>query len=240
MKKPFFATEILVTAAIFIVLPEIYSLINYIEFLSMENVPGQVVINMNYPISMAAEILLGIVLFIQMKKNGLLRIPPQDKAVNPVLSFLILSGKFFLLFGILVMISILSTFVLFFTASLSPEQQFVTDFSALTVIWFLTGTIGAAFYEEIMFRAFLPDGLLYLTDGKCRACAEIIPLVLFALGHIYLGPAGVFNALAAGIAFRIFYVKSRSIWINVCVHSAYNLIQFALAFICMNDQALIS
>lgn len=91
----------------------------------------------------------------------------------------------------------------------------------------------SAFYEESLYRFFLPEALLYFTrnckDRKMAAIdCEIISCMLFALGHIYLGILSVINAALAYIVLRICYKKTESIIPGTLAHFLYNLSQLVL------------
>lgn len=79
-----------------------------------------------------------------------------------------------------------------------------------TIIIFFR-VFAAAAYEELLYRAYLPDRLLLLLEKhslpmpKKQLFAESFAVVCFALAHRYLGEASVIFAAGAGILFRILY-----------------------------------
>ncbi len=88
----------------------------------------------------------------------------------------------------------------------------------------------SAFYEESIYRFFLPEALLFLTsevqDQKMMNInCEIIACTLFALGHVYLGVLSVINAAIAYIILRICYKKTGSLVPGIAAHFLYNLSQ---------------
>ena len=98
----------------------------------------------------------------------------------------------------------------------------------------ITGTAAAAFFEEALFRRYLPDTLAILLPKKdsrpSRAAAELIPLALFALSHRYLGTPSVINALACGLVLRLCTLKAGSLLPAVAAHTAYNGALLILSF----------
>lgn len=93
-----------------------------------------------------------------------------------------------------------------------------------------------AFYEESLYRLYLPDALGKIIPGlktipdsaeKQRA-AEIACVLLFALAHSYSGIPAVLNAAAAGIILRRTALKAKSIMPGFFAHLAYNLVSAAV------------
>lgn len=95
-----------------------------------------------------------------------------------------------------------------------------------------------ASYEEMLFRFFLPERSLALIKSIAAAykkseppvaaviAAELIPIVLFALAHRYLGLYAVCNALCAAVILRFALYKKLHIAVLCAVHSAYNITVF--------------
>jgi membrane protease YdiL (CAAX protease family) len=90
--------------------------------------------------------------------------------------------------------------------------------------------IGAAFFEELLFRQYFPcRAASFLKQFKYNKITkivfvEILPIFAFAIGHIYLGDFGFMNALIAGFILRILYKKTHSVLPVCIVHSTYNLV----------------
>lgn len=108
-----------------------------------------------------------------------------------------------------------------------------------------TSAIVLASYEEILFRFFLPERGLALIKSIVSAyekpeapvaviAAELIPIVLFALAHRYLGLYAVCNALCAAVILRFALYKKMHIAVLCAVHSAYNITIF-IALNCMRS-----
>ena len=88
-----------------------------------------------------------------------------------------------------------------------------------------------ASYEEMLFRFFLPERGLAIVKS---IAAELIPIVLFALAHRYLGLYAVCNALCAAVILRLALYKKLHIAVLCAVHSAYNITIF-IVMSCMHS-----
>lgn len=102
-----------------------------------------------------------------------------------------------------------------------------------------------ASYEEMLFRFFLPERGLAIVKSIAAAykkteqpvaviVAELIPIVLFALAHRYLGIYAVCNALCAAVILRFALYKKMHIAVLCTVHSAYNITIF-IVMSCMHS-----
>ena len=91
-----------------------------------------------------------------------------------------------------------------------------------------------AFYEECLYRAFLPEisGLLLDRSGNAwiqknrkplAAITEVLCIMVFALSHRYMGVMAVVNALLCGSVLRICYRKSGDILCGTAAHFCYNM-----------------
>lgn len=103
-----------------------------------------------------------------------------------------------------------------------------------------TALAAGAFYEECLYRAFLPDVSLLLLAGTreafflrhekvLTAVTEGICALLFAFSHRYLGIPAVINALLCGIVLRRCYTKTGRILCGTAAHCCYNLTLLAFA-----------
>lgn len=84
----------------------------------------------------------------------------------------------------------------------------------------------SAFYEECLYRLYLPKALGTIARSKNHAAlfwmAEAAAVLLFAFSHRYQGTLPLFNALVCGIILRVSFVKSKSVWPPFIAHLAYN------------------
>lgn len=94
----------------------------------------------------------------------------------------------------------------------------------------------AAFYEEVLYRLYLPEQLkrfLKNTPNKITHIyiPEVITIILFALGHAYLGIFAVINACIACVILRICYLKTQNIFASTIAHFMYNFTSLLLFII---------
>ncbi len=101
------------------------------------------------------------------------------------------------------------------------------------------GTILAATYEEFLYRFYVPKVAehisIFFNDRYGKKIAnitlvvlELIIIILFALGHSYIGIISVLNAFCAGIMLRLFTKKISVPIYVISAHSFFNLIQYFL------------
>jgi len=101
--------------------------------------------------------------------------------------------------------------------------------SVTGIIYALISLIIAALYEELLYRQYLPDESLSIIPNKSlRLPMEILLILLFALGHSYLGVWAVLNAFTAGCLLRFFCKKTGSFLSGFIAHFLYNGIVFFL------------
>jgi membrane protease YdiL (CAAX protease family) len=95
--------------------------------------------------------------------------------------------------------------------TLQSQDQF-----ALFIL-FITASIAAPIFEEIIFRGFLlPSLTRYLSVGN----AIVISGLLFAIAHLSL--AEILPLMTLGIILGIVYTRSRSLLASMMVHSLWN------------------
>lgn len=92
----------------------------------------------------------------------------------------------------------------------------------------------SAFYEEAVYRFFIPEALLYFTRNckdkrMVEIDCEIFGMILFALGHIYLGILSVINAAIAYLVLRFCFRKTKSLIPGTAAHFFYNVLQFVVS-----------
>jgi len=96
-----------------------------------------------------------------------------------------------------------------------------------------------ASYEEIMYRSFLPfsfnKNFSKLINKEILPKGyvifiEILCILLFSFGHIYMGIFAVFNAFFAGIALRFLVWKTKSVFPSTIIHFIYNFVLYLSMF----------
>ena len=115
------------------------------------------------------------------------------------------------------------------TASIIP---FVKPHGFVQWVLFLLNLLIASYYEEVIYRQFLPCAIRFIPGKKkiIEVTAEVLSLLLFALGHRYLGYMAVINALICGSALRYCCYKTGSVYTGMISHFIYNLFLYILFF----------
>jgi membrane protease YdiL (CAAX protease family) len=107
-----------------------------------------------------------------------------------------------------------------------PEQSLVSDFPhthAGLALFLLTVCVAAPFFEETFFRGFIFGGL---ANSWGAVPAAIVSSAFFSAMHTQLT---IFLPIfALGIALCWLYERTGSIWTNITLHSAFNLISVLL------------
>lgn len=122
-----------------------------------------------------------------------------------------------------------------------PAEHFLhikVDFPAInslnSYIWFLfTAIFGAGIREELFLRGYLLNKIrdLFPSGNFFLWTASIIQILFFALGHSYQGPVGTFEAVLSGSLFTIIYLRSKSLWNAIILHSTIDIWGFTLLYL---------
>lgn len=212
MKKGFFSTEF-ATVLLFFVLPPLFA-----------PRPPQVTV-MHFPWTTFVLALLALALWLQIRG--------QDGCGNrqaPAQGFLPRQGQCLMTFGILMASAGLLEAAGQFLAHRENVPRFLPPQTISGWANIAAGIPCAAFYEEVLYRAYLPAAL--------RRCVPVVPppvreaaaVLAFALAHRYLGWLSVMHAAVAGIALRRCLCQTGRLWTTVAVHTAYNAAMTALTF----------
>ena len=82
-----------------------------------------------------------------------------------------------------------------------------------------------AFYEEVLYREFLPETAILLgAGGRLRIAAEVTVIAVFAFSHLYMGIPAVVNAALCGTVLRLCFVKTGSVAAGFLAHFTYNML----------------
>ena len=118
----------------------------------------------------------------------------------------------------------------------SSEIVKIVPEGAAEIAYTVLSLLIAALYEELLYRWFLPEEIKYIfssdstmskskqTAKTLRILFEILIILLFALGHRYLGIWAVLNAFTAGCILRFICVRTDSVISGFIAHFAYNLL----------------
>ena len=122
----------------------------------------------------------------------------------------------------------------------SPSTKLDYSKSIFVHLFQIVGMGLYAFYEETMYRNYLQGLISKFLENMVKSpikekfrffVAEILSLLLFAFGHLYMGIFAVLNALIAGIILRFLVIKTKSIFPSSIVHFIYNLTLYSLMVI---------
>lgn len=89
----------------------------------------------------------------------------------------------------------------------------------------------SAYYEESLYRQFLPNyvSFLVLSDKSkkwLKWALECVCILIFAFSHRYLGWIAVVNAAVCGSILRFCCVKTGSIYTSAIAHFTYNVLMY--------------
>ena len=139
-------------------------------------------------------------------------------------------------FGLLMLIYAAIESLCFFFPHIFAAKQFAI-FSGSAFLWvlFIISLATGAVYEEVVYREFLPELVLFFTDAAhswhwLRPAVELGAVLVFAFSHRYLGLPAVINAALSGAVLRYCFCKTGTIYTGCTIHFLYNvlLIMFSL------------
>ena len=142
-------------------------------------------------------------------------------------------------FGALVVTAIAFEVLNRFVLNGSTETKLFLPESAAGWVNVILGTICATFYEEVLYRMYLPKAAVTVLSRRkaakdtvpskkiIRAC-EVFTIVLFALAHRYAGWISVANAFIGGAILRRCYRRTNALWTNIVAHAAYNFLMMGV------------
>jgi len=103
----------------------------------------------------------------------------------------------------------------------------------LLILYLAAAWTSITFGEEMIYRAFLTNGLAALFPGKKGqwALALIGSSVIFGLAHFSWGLAGILETMALGFVFGSAYLMSgRNLWVSIIAHGLANTLGFIILF----------
>ncbi|MCH5289069.1 MAG: CPBP family intramembrane metalloprotease [Treponema sp.] len=210
MKKGFFATEF-AAVLLFFVLPPLFA----------PSVPqGQ---TMHF--SWMTFALAALALMVWMQTRELSEHTRVESA-----GFLVCQAQCLMTFGALMASAGVSEAV----ARFALRAESVRFLPPRTLIGWLNIMLGipcAAFYEEVLYRAYLPAAIRRVFPPAPPFAGEAFAVLVFALAHRTSGWLSVAHAAIAGALLRRCFCKTARLWTNVAAHTAYNAIMTALTFV---------
>jgi uncharacterized protein len=115
---------------------------------------------------------------------------------------------------------------------LSDFQPLVGNLPASLGMLALVWTI-AAFGEEMAYRGYVLERAATLggRSASAYAIAMVVVSLLFGLGHLYQGWAGVVGSTVSGLAFGLLYLRAeRNLWVPILAHGFTDTIGLALIY----------
>ncbi|MBI9102351.1 MAG: CPBP family intramembrane metalloprotease [Spirochaetales bacterium] len=150
------------------------------------------------------------------------RIPPEVYGIVPIrkrtvlLSFPALVGVFITLIPVYV----LSAIILVFTGY--PEVEGIvwqfSNFPLLPIV--LISCLTTGYLEELYFRSYLTTKMTFA--GYSRNRIIILANLIFAVGHLYQGIAGLAGTFVIGIYLTFLFFIRRDIHLIAITHGLYN------------------
>lgn len=172
--------------------------------------------------SVLYQLLISVILFFQF-----LKLKPAEKSKAKIFRFLF-HGTITL--GILMIIfALMQSIELLFSNEEMKSQNFMPDVDGPLSILFLTlAVVCGAFYEEVLYRQFLPEFMALIAGEKINMKlvfygTEFLALLLFAFAHRYQGWISVVNSFLCGTVLRLCYKKTSSVLPGAAAHAVYNL-----------------
>lgn len=121
-------------------------------------------------------------------------------------------------FIVVVAISFIVSFLLYYVLSIHDQQIIVEKISALPWYILLFGIFFAPISEEMFFRALLTSRF-----------GILLPNILFALSHAFYGSiVEIVSVFLIGVYLSFVFVRSRNILVPIIAHMLYNILSLFL------------
>lgn len=234
MKIHSFVTEILIFSIIslFFVIPPLFvdvQSVQHIDF-TLFSVPN------------FSHFVIAVFIFIFYKNKLENHNTLTKKVLNYFIYFTIV---FILLFGIASIFNYIAQKLIQSDNNYSYSEVFIEIPKGFFAFFLcILNLFAAAFFEEIIYRFYIPFGIKNFLFGKVfnenqnksykilKKCIlifiEIVVMLIFSFSHRYLGIFSVMNAAVAHIVLRFSFVNSKSLIPSTLAHFAYNFIALLL------------
>lgn len=212
MKKGFFATEFAVVM-LFFVLPPLFA-----------SRPPQITV-LHFPWTMFAFALLALAVWLQIRGQI-----TGEARQTPAQGFLTRQGQCLLTFGILMASAGIVEAAGYMLARQEAITRFLPPQTLLGWANVVAGIPCAAFYEEVLYRAYIPAALRRCLPVLPPIVCEAAAVLAFAFAHRYMGWLSVIHAAVAGIVLRRCLCRTGRLWTVVVAHAAYNAVMTVLTF----------
>lgn len=194
------------------------------------------------------SLILALFLYFQDKRERFGQENPVQDKKKALWKAAAFTSNYFLTFGFLVLSAVLFELLGLAIKARSLENVILPS-TFLQGLYCAFTLAAAAFYEECLYRLYLPKALKKIlawtragkrlesgenlgADEKTLAgdkleaalnfLAEGAAVLLFAFAHRYQGILALLNALLAGVILRFAFVKSKSLWPPYLAHLSFN------------------
>lgn len=142
---------------------------------------------------------------------------------------------FGILFSISLFIKAASILIPYFIKIKESSMDVITQINLpegfIQTVFCILNFFFAAFFEEVIYRFYLPEFLIDIvkTDRKIvTLIIEFSAMMIFAFSHLNMGLLSVLNAGFAHICLRLCYKKTGNIYSGFIAHFFYNIISLYL------------
>lgn len=205
----------------------IFIFLNFIFPAILNNGTSQEVIKLHFNISTVLLFITAFILIYQHKKEFYpYKTENEHKEIKVT--------KFIKTLLVTISLLIITAFIISKIFNIQNKEIFSMPSNFFEWINLIAEIIIAAFYEESVYRLYLPEAfynlakMINIKESKSlKICIELAAILLFALGHRYLGLPAVINAIICGIILRYSCI-SQNIFASATSHIIYNLLAFLL------------
>ena len=185
------------------------------------------------------QLLISVLLTVQYVKVMQTKTPQCSKV-----PFYALSKGTITLGMLLIVYTIIETVSFFIPSILHNSISKAVEMPVSVISWihFITGIFVSAFYEEALYRQFMPEISLLLIQyihfksekqkQWIKNGIEGIWILIFAFSHLYIGIPAVLNALFCGIILRRCFKSTGNLLAGTLAHFTYNSLLVTFYFLC--------
>ena len=215
----------------------------YPSFLA--NSTNVIQINTNPPLfPILFRLIIIVYLAIRLHDEGVFHKKKNIITRSRVNNFIFGSIKIVLMLQTTAVICNLCTFMIP-TTDITLQAQIPT--TMLSWIWFFTSVIILATFEEFLYRGYFPEKILHSLKNSnwyrklnkrqkigTKFLIEFTIILIFALGHSYMGVKSIIVSFFCGIVLRLMVKLKRSLVQASCAHIINNIISYMVLFFVTN------
>lgn len=226
MKKKYLLAEFIIVFLI-LVLPPLFVSYGENTVVSLAGIPWWYLL-----IQLISAVLLDLSIRAVSKETSVLQEDIKIRRFSKLVTFL---KWFSLTLGLLlVTYALMEGLYLLFPSAFpdSSAEKFILPQKAGEFVYIVFTLLVSAYYEEVLYREFLPESLsIFLSRfPKIKLLLEALVIAIFAFSHRYEGLLAVINAAISGVILRLCMKKTKSVYTGALAHFVYNLIQLLFLF----------